>query len=83
VATLPSLENQLNYCTVLHVPVPSVVEVPVLIMFLVAYCWRCKDRYLLLEVYREMVFVVGGVRMDGVCCWRCKDRWCLLFEMLG
>ena len=29
------------------------------------------------------MFVVGGVRIDGVCCWRCKVRWCLLLEVLG
>jgi hypothetical protein len=27
---------------------------------------------------RILVFVVGCVRLDGVCCWRCKDRWYLL-----
>jgi hypothetical protein len=40
-----------------------------------------------------MVFVVRGLRIDGVCCsrcwvdgvcfWRRKDGRCLLFEVLG
>jgi len=71
VATVPSLENQLNYCTVFHVPVPSVVEVPVLIMSPVACRWRCKDRYLLLEVLGWVVLVVGV----------CRDGWRLLLEV--
>ena len=37
-------------------------------------CWRFKNR-------GWMVFVVGGVRVDGVCCLMCKDRWCLVMEV--
>ena len=70
-ATLPSLEKQLNYCTVLHVPVSSVVEVPVVIICL-----------LLLVVAGVRIGVCcWGVRIDGVCCCRCKDRWCSLLEV--
>ena len=25
------------------------------------------------------MFVVGGVRLDGVCCWRCKDKGWMVF----